>query len=708
VSPSWFLGVDVGGTFTDVVLGSSGSPLHLAKVLTTSEDPRAGVVSGIEEALAAAGVAAAEVSRVVHGTTLATNVILERRGGPVAFVTTEGFGDLLRLGREARVEEDRFDLWFQPPRPPVEHAFTFEVPERIDARGRVLVGLDRGAAEEVAARVAAAGPAAVAICLLNSYANDAHEELMAAACAAALPPETFVAASAHVWPEIREYERAMTTVMCAYVAPVMSSYLAGLERRLHELGFTCPIDIMESSGGVMSAAQAARRPVDTVESGGAAGVTAAGFIGRLLGCPAVISFDMGGTTAKTGIVRDGRPDVTHDFQVGGKGSFGGARPGTGFPLKVPAVDLAEVGAGGGSIGWVDAGGSLRVGPRSAGSRPGPACYGQGGDEPTVTDANFVLGYLNPTGLAGGVALSPERSRAAIERAIAAPLGLDVVAAARAVHEVANANMAAAIRVVTVQRGIDPRSFTLVAFGGAGPMHAVRLADTFQIRAVIIPRAAGVASAVGLVTADRRVDHVRTWPQEEADLQPGAVTTVFRELEERGRADLGHDHPEDLLFERSVDVRFRGQAHQLTVPVPGGDLTDGDLKTVVLGYHDRYRTTYGIEVAGPVQLVSFRVQAVRRVEKLRPEPQPAGPGGVAIASGTRAAHFPEAGGFAPTPVVDWATLRPGSSIPGPALVDGADTTVVIPPRWSAVVDGWANLRLAPVGASGPPAATLPIA
>ncbi len=684
---SWFVGVDVGGTFTDVVVGSAGSELHVAKVLTTPDDPRVGVLAGVAEALATAGVAPADVSRVVHGTTLATNVILEERGGPVAFVTTAGFRDLLRLGREARVEDDRFDLWFEPPRAPLRHALTFEARERVDARGEVLIGLDPQDANDVAARVAAARPAAVAVCFLNSYANAAHEELMAHACAAALP-DTFVVTSAQVWPEIREYERAMTALICAYVGPVMSAYLAGLEQSLREMGVTCAVQIMESSGGVMSAALAARRPVATVESGGAAGVTAAGFIGRLIGRPAVISFDMGGTTAKAGIVRDGRPDLTHNFQVGGKGSFGGARPGTGLPLKIPALDLAEVGAGGGSIGWVDSAGSLRVGPRSAGSRPGPACYGRGGDEPTVTDANLVLGFLNPDHLAGGVDLSPDRSRDAILRSVAAPLALDVVAAAHAMHEVANANMAAAIRVVTVQRGIDPRDFTLVGFGGAGPMHAARLADTFRIREVVIPRAAGVASGVGLVTADLSVDHVRTWPRDEDELDAGALTAVFGDLERRGRVELGDD---DLTVERSADVRYRGQAHQLTVPVPGGDLTDDDVRKVILDYHDRYRSTYGIEVGGPVQFVTFRVRTVRQVAKPHPDPRPDGPAGAATPSGTRDAYL-GVEGFVVTPVFGWSGLQPGSTFAGPALVDSTDTTVVIPAGWSATVDGWCNLRL----------------
>ena len=333
----------------------------------------------------------------MHGTTLATNVILEQKGSPLAFVVTEGFADLLRLGREARVEDDRYDLFFTTPKPPVDPQLTFEVPERVKADGSVLRALSTDDAADVARRVAETRSAAVAICLLNAYANPEHERAVARAVRAARP-EAFVVASTEVWPEMREYERAMTTVMCAYVGPVMAGYLAGLETQLAELGIAGPLEIMDSSGGVMSASLAARRPVRTLESGGAAGVTAAGLVGQLIGAPEVISFDMGGTTAKVGIVRDGRPGVITDFQVGGKGSFGGTRAGTGFPVKITTVDLAEVGAGGGQRRLARRR-TARCGsvPGRPVRCPGPACYGRGGTEPTVTDADLVLGYLDPDG-----------------------------------------------------------------------------------------------------------------------------------------------------------------------------------------------------------------------------------------------------------------------------------------------------------------------
>ena len=685
----FFVGVDVGGTFTDIVVAGTDGSLVTDKVVTTPEDPRIGVAAGIDEVLEAAGVGPQQVSRLVHGTTLATNVILEQRGGPIAFVVTEGFGDLLELGREARVEDERFDLFFTTPHPPVDRSMTFEVRERLNARGDVIVPLFEDQLADVVARVATLKPAGVAVCFMHAYANPAHEQRVGEALRAALPAETTVVTSTEVWPEMREYERAMTTVMCAYVGPVMTQYLIGLEARLAEMGINCPVEIMESNGGVMSATLAARRPVSTVESGGAAGVIAAGFVGGLLGADEVISFDMGGTTAKAGIVREGRPQITHDFQIGGKGSFGGTRPGTGFPIKIPVVDLAEVGAGGGSIAWIDNGGALRVGPRSSGAVPGPACYGRGGVDPTVTDANLLLGYLNPVALAGGVTLSVELSEAAIDK-VAGPLVLTRPETARAIHEVVNANMAAAIRVVTVQRGIDPRGFTLVGFGGAGPMHVARLAETFNITSVAVPFGAGVASAIGLMTSDLSVDEVRTRLMDEAEMDAAVVTAIYDELVEVGRSKLPPGDDSALVTVRSADVRYRGQAHQLTVPVPDGVLSGDDLATVVKTFGEHYRQTYGIEADAPVQLVNYRVRVIRIVDKYQPAPSPEAPESGHISQ--RRVYFPELGGYVDTPVHHWLDLRPGNHVQGPAIIEGPDTTVVVPSAFEATVDQWRSVLL----------------
>jgi N-methylhydantoinase A len=687
-----FVGVDVGGTFTDVVLADSAGRVTVGKIPTTPEDPRRGVVAGIRDVLDRAEVSPAAVSRVVHGTTLATNVVLQRTAAPIALVTTDGFGDLLRLGREARVEDDRYDLFFTPAAPPVDARLTFEVPERVSAQGEVLVALTDEAVHDVARRVATAGPAGVAVCFLHAYARPEHEQIVAEACRGALP-SAYVVCSSEVWPEVREFERAMTTAVCALVGPVMSGYVAGLESRLHEIGIACAVEIMESGGGVMSAQAAARRPVATVESGGAAGVTAAGIVGRSVGLADVISFDMGGTTAKTGIVRGGRPAITHDFQIGGKGSFGGARAGTGVPLKIPVVDLAEVGAGGGSVAWVDTGGALRVGPQSAGAVPGPACYGRGGTEPTVTDANLLLGYLDPAGLAGRVTLDPDLAAAAVERSVAEPLNVEVTEAAHAIHEIVNVTMVSAIRVVTVQRGIDPRRFTLVGFGGAGPMHVARLAAAFGIPSVVVPWAAGVASAVGLVSSDPTVDLVQTRVLDLEDADATALTRLFDELEARGLQELGGAGT-TFAVTRSADMRFRGQAHQLTVSVPNGPLGPEDVSALAKRFHEVYRQTYGIDADAPPQFVNARVRVVRMVDKLSPRPHAVSERNPSMAlAGERPASFAELGRFTPTPVFDWSRLDPGCRLVGPAIVEGADATIVVPPDYSAAVDRWRNVVLA---------------
>jgi N-methylhydantoinase A len=693
VSRGAFIGVDIGGTFTDIVLSDERGAVHVGKVLTTPDDPRRAVRRGIDEVLHRAGTAPGAVTRVVHGTTLATNVILQRAGAQVAFVTTEGFGDMLRLGREARVEDDRYDLRFTKPEPPVDHRLTIEVPERIGSDGTVVRALDPAAVAAAVDRLGTLRPEAIAICLLNSHVNDAHEAALAAACRNTLPA-AYLAVSTEVWPEVREFDRAMTTVMSAYVGPRMAEYLSGLEAELAAIGVRCPVEIMESSGGVMSAAIAAQRPIYTVESGGAAGVTAAGTIGAAAGFGDVISFDMGGTTAKAGVVRGGRPDVTNDFQVGGKGSFGSMRAGTGFPVKVPVVDLAEVGAGGGSIAWVDPGGALRVGPHSAGSEPGPVCYGKGGTAPTVTDANVVLGYIDPAGIADDLELDRDAALAAIDATIATPLGLDAVEAAWAIHDLANASMAAAIRVVTVQRGIDPRRFAVVAFGGAGPLHACRLADTFGIETVVVPWAAGVASAIGLLSADLTVHRVRAVRHRLDGTDPADVEREFGALEAAARTELHRDAAGEVRVHRQCDVRHVGQAHQLTIDVDDGTIDATALTRSGERFRERYRAEFGIELDSPLEIVHLRVTVSRVVEKVALGDPDARPGstdaGVALL-GAREAWFPP-DGPAKAAIYDWSALPPGAAFDGPAIVQGADTTVLVPRTRRAGVDAHRNLVL----------------
>lgn len=683
------LGIDVGGTFTDVVLAGPDGQESVAKTLSTHDDPARGILEGVRSALASAAVRPEQVSRVVHATTLATNAILESKGVRVAHITTQGFRSMLALGRYARVEEDRFDLMFSPPASPVPVNDCFEVPERIDASGNVVRALDEGAVREVARQIAERGIGSVSVALLHSYVNPVHEHLVVEILRAVLPSGATVVASAEIWPELREYERATTTLMSAYIGPLMVRYLSVLESRLAELGVRCRVQVMESGGGVMSAELAGRRAVATIESGPAAGAVAASFTGRAAGRQDVISFDMGGTTAKACVIRDGRPDITHEFHVGGKGSFGGRRAGTGVPIKVPAIDLAEVGAGGGSIAWVDEGGALRVGPRSAGSEPGPACYGLGGSEPTVTDANLVLGFLDPLLFAGGtMTLSLELAEKAVSDRLSGPLGVSPAEAADAVHEIANATMGSAVHVVTVQRGIDPRVFAIVASGGAGPMHAARVAERFDIATVIIPPSCGVGSAVGLLATDLSLDGVatRVLPADADDYS--VVEGVFAGLERQAAADLAvGEGDSDIEVSRSIDLRFVGQSHEIRVELPGWPMSEEVVASLRERFYDQYRKSYGIAPRDPVEMVSYRMRMVRKVPKvpLGRRPKSAGPSTAAGHRTTRPVWFTEHGEYRDTSVYDRDALGAGAKLPGPLIINDHESTIVVPPTWCVEVD-----------------------
>ncbi|MCA9505081.1 MAG: hydantoinase/oxoprolinase family protein [Spirochaetaceae bacterium] len=699
------LGTDIGGTFTDVVLTRGDGRLHVAKQLTSPDAPEKSVLMGVERVLADAGVPASSIVRVVHGTTLATNAVIERRGARVAFVTTEGFGDLLRIGREARVEDDRYDLLFEPSPAPLAREAIFEVPERVGARGEIVRPLDETRARAVATTIAELAPQAIALCLLHAYANPSHEERMAEILAEHVP-NARVVPSSRVHAEMREFDRASTTLFTAEVAPLMASYLARLGDGLAALGIDAPLQIMESSGGVMAAEVAAERAVATLESGGAAGVMAAARFASAYSLPRVISFDMGGTTAKAGVVRDGRPAVVRELHVGGRGSFGGRRAGTGMPIKTPTIDLAEVGAGGGSIAWLDPEGVLRVGPRSAGADPGPACYALGGTDPTVTDANLVLGYLSPERFAGGhLTLDPEAARRAIERAIADPLGTTVERAAWAIHEAANANMASAIHVVTVQRGLDPREHVLIAFGGAGPMHVVGVASHFGIDHVIAPPQAGVASAIGMQSTDLTAEHGRTHLVRPEALDRATARRLFDEVEAAARAKMGVAGADvaGLVVERSLDVRFVGQAHEVPIPVagdaPGGADSARDaspdplagLDAVPERFRARYRQLYGVAPAGRVEYAAFRVRLRLPVDRPPLVDAAHDPDHSVVAGVLRPAFF------GPDEPVGTRVLRrdevlPGVETVGPAIVEGPVDTLVVPPDWAVASDALGSLHV----------------
>jgi N-methylhydantoinase A len=694
-SERYSVGIDIGGTFTDLVLANhAAGTLRAKKVLTTSADPARAVIEGLAELLQDVGLAAERITRCTHATTLATNVVLERRGARVAYVTTRGFGDLLVIGQERRGDEDKFNLAYEKRPPLVPRNRTLEISERIGADGVVVEPLDEAqAVEAINGLIAREAIDAFAVCFLHAYANPEHEHRMGRLIAR-MCPDKFVALSSDVWPEFRELPRANTTVVSAYVGPTVRLYVEQLESRLRALGLGVGLQIMQSSGGTTSAAAAAERPIQLVESGPAAGVIAATVVGGRCGVDDLISFDMGGTTAKVSAVKGGKPSITHDFAVGGYASAGLKRVAAGYAVKLPVIDLAEVGAGGGSIARVDAGGVLRVGPESAGSQPGPACYLLGGSRPTVTDADLVLGYLNAHYFLGGtMTVSLEAARAAVEEHLAKPLGLTAHEAAAGVYEIVTANMAAAVRFVTIERGIDPSDFTLVASGGAGPAHVVRLAEAFGIRQVLVPADPGVGSAIGLLVSDALFDIVQTRITRFGQVDPSEIQAIFDHLVASARQQLldqGFDH-EAIRIERAIDIRFVHQAHELEVLVEDGPISWQRLADAEEGFRQLYGSLYGVWPDDPVEFVNYRVRSVGTVDKADwlVDLRSSGP---ALPYDERSVYFGDQDGFTDTPVYRRASLVPGHLIEGPSIVEEPTSSLLIPRKWNATIDERLNLVL----------------
>ncbi len=683
---SWRIGVDIGGTFTDVVLvDETRGGIAVVKVPTTPRDFCRGVVDALGAAMRERGVAAAEVSWLAHATTVVTNALLEGKGARTALVTTRGMRDVLELRRSARAS--LYDLFQDGPAVLVPRHLRLEVTERVDAQGAVVEPLRLEEVDDAVDFIKRHDVEAVAVCLLYSFLNDGHERQVGARLRAALP-DLPVFLSSEVLPEIREFERASTTAVCAYVAPLLASYLGRLETAAAGMGLPAP-HIMGSSGGVFTVPEGLGMPAMAVESGPAAGVIAAALVGRQLGLANLISFDMGGTTAKASLIEGGVVQTTAEYEVGGGGHVRRWLHGTGHPIRVPVIDLAEVSAGGGSVAWIDPGGALRVGPESAGAEPGPVCYGQGGTRPTVTDADLVLGYLNPDALLGGaLPVHLDRARAVLETAIATPLGMGVLEAAAGIVDVVNAGMAAALRIVSVERGHDPREFTLVAFGGAGPVHAARLAQELGIPQVIVPPIPGGFSALGLVASDIRRDYVKTFYAriDSAKAQPMGAT--YGAMEAEARAMLGRSGVPEARWEiaRAADCRYGRQAYELTVPVADGPITRATLERLAADFHDKHRATYGHASPGePVQLVNLRVSAVGQLGGLdlgRMAGAVASP--AVVPAGERDGYFKETGPVR-CEVLPREGLAPGFERPGPLIIEAMDTTIVVPPGWRCRAD-----------------------
>ena len=686
---AWRIGIDIGGTFTDVAMVEEGSGrIGVAKVLTTPHDFGQGVIDGITQGLRQNDIDPADVALLSHATTVVTNALLERKGAKCGFVATKGFRDLLELRRSSR--PDLYDLFQDGPSILVPRRYRYEITERVDAQGEVVTPLAESEIPALVAAIREARLQTVAVSFLFSFLNDSHERAMGAALRAALP-DVGVFLSCEVLPEIREFERASTTAVCAYVGPLLAGYLDRLSKATTALGLPA-LHVMGSSGGVFDIAEGLRMPAMAVESGPAAGVIAAALAGRQLGRPNLISFDMGGTTAKASVIVNHEVAVTAEYEVGGAANTKRWMHGTGHPIRVPVIDLAEVSAGGGSIAWVDPGGALKVGPHSAGAAPGPAAYGAGGIRPTVTDADVVLGWLDRHALLdGALPIDLAAAARAIETDVARPFGLTVGEAAARIIEVVNSNMAQALRIVSVERGHDPREFSLIAFGGAGPVHAVALAEELAIPEVIIPPAPGAFSALGLVATDLKRDYARTLYADLATVDPARVADALAAMQAAGAAMLqAASVPADRqALPRFADVRYRRQAYELTLSFDNGPVTRETLGRLAASFHEKHEQTYGHANRGEaVQLVNLRVTAIGKLPDLTLA-QPADPSTARV--GVRDVWFP-ATGFAPANVYWRNGLITGTAVAGPAIVEALDSTTVVPPGWTGHIDELGYIRL----------------
>ncbi|MFC3127743.1 hydantoinase/oxoprolinase family protein [Pseudoroseomonas globiformis] len=683
----WRVGVDSGGTFTDVCLFDQDTGrVEVWKVSSTPDDPSRGIAQGVEEGMRRVAPEAGEhpagpVLYFGHGTTVATNALIQHRGVRTGLVTTDGFRDLLEIGRQKR--PDLYDMQADKPPVLVPRDLRHEIPERIRHDGSVEHPLDEGRMRSAARALRDSGVKAVAVSFLYGFIRPEHEARAVEILREEMP-DVFISAGHEIAPEFREYERLSTVVLNAYLGPVMRRYIERLTPRLKALGMTATPHLTQSNGGVIGFSTAADMPVRAVLSGPSTGVVGAQAIGSLAGFPDIITFDMGGTSTDVALLQGGACKLTSEAVVHG------------YPIKAPMLDIHTVGAGGGSIAYVDAGGLLKAGPRSCGADPGPVCYNKGNTEPATTDANVVLQTLNPTHLLGGrMEIRQDLSRAAIQR-IADQLGLGLMETAQGILSVVIANMARAIRVISIQRGHDPRDFTLMAFGGGGPLHAARLARELDMKRVLVPRNPGILCAMGLLLTDLRADFAATKLLPATDASLGEVAEAFAGLARRAEAWFAQEHidaPAQRLT-RTADMRYQGQNYELAVALPEGPVTAATLQALVEGFAEAHRQRYGFVAEGEtVQIVTLRLEATGLVRKAELKAHPeAGPDAGSAITGRRPVWFPEAGNFVDTPIYSRDALHPGNRFTGPAVVEQMDTTTVVPPGMTARVDPYLNLIL----------------
>ena len=683
------LGCDIGGTFTDfVLLNDQTGEIKINKCLTTPRDPSDAVEQGIKELEKNAPGFIAELDEVIHGTTLVINSIIERKGARTGLITTKGFRDVLEIGREIRYAP--YDTFAEFPKPLIPRRFRLEVDERIRSDGSILKGLDPEEVRGVVRTLVQMGVESIAVCLLNSFENPTHELVIRDIIENEVP-EISVSISYDVLPQIREYERTSTTVTNAYVKPLTGRYLSKLSGRLESIGFKGKLFIMLSSGGITSVETAAKFPVRIIESGPTAAVIAGQYYGRLFDIPEMFCFDMGGTTAKSCLIQGGVAGVVPTFEVGRVQRF---MKGSGLTIQVPVVDLMEIGAGGGSIAKVSKMGTLQVGPESSGADPGPICYGRGGTEPGVTDADLLLGYLDENYFLGGeMRLDREAARRGIEEKIAKPLGVSLIQAVWGVHDLINETMAAAAKTHIAEKGGNPKVVTLTAFGGAGPVHAYGLAKKLGAPRIVVPPNAGVGSALGFFTAPRAFDLVRSHKVTLGDADFGEIERIFKEMEAEGGKTLQKTGTEkNIKFERSVDMRFVGQGSETNMPIPEKDFTKIKKQDIRRRFDEIYEKLYGRTYPDSrVEFVSFKVRASLPEKLLQfPKLRKKGNSLQDAVKGQRNAYSGITKGFVPFTVYDRYKLFPGAAFNGPATIEERESTVVIGEDASVSVDDYGFL------------------
>lgn len=659
--------VDIGGTFTDLIgYDESTGRIYQAKSSSTPDN----LVLGIMRCLEKSGLDIGQLINFVHGSTVAINTVIEQKGARAALIVTEGTRDVYKIGRGNR--PNAYDIFFKRPVPLVPRHLTFEVKERLLASGEALVPLDIHQAEAIAGRIAKSDVEAVAICLLHSWANPEHESRLGELLTR-MAHGRYITLSHEILREYGEYERISTTVLNAYIGPRVSTYVDHLEQVLGRNGFTGSLLIMQSNGGVMSPATAQRMPVAMLESGPVGGFIAAAAVGKALGFTNVISLDMGGTTAKTNLIKDGEPQWAHGYYIGGYAS--------GYPMMLPVIDAIEIGAGGGSIAWVDDVGALKVGPRSAGAEPGPICYNRGGTEPTITDANLVLGRLSPTNFLGGeMPLEIQEAREGIDKKICKKTGLSEVEAALAITKIAVMNMSLAVRGVSIERGYDPRDFAMVAFGGAGGLHAVEVARELHIPTVIIPNFPGQFSAIGMLMADVQHDYVQTYYKSLTYTDFNTVLNICNELIERGRQTLAGEHvsEEAMIFQRFLDIRYSGQEFSITVPIPALYIEQGDARAIRNAFDELHERRYGYHTPEqPVEVVNVRIRSMGKRKQFR-FPSLDKTHSKKPTKINRMVYMENAQTAVECPIYNREQLSPGYEITGPAIIEEyASTTVLFP-------------------------------